>query len=112
MIVITTPLGAIGLLALVHLGMLFANFSRRLGSVTKMARRYVWFVWANYLIALAAVSQIIRGIAALAPEKAWPILLAPWFPLVTFQIPLAIGITLDLWMVWYYWGWIWREKVA
>ena len=111
MIVITTPLGSLGLLAVVYLGFLFASFSRRLSAVRKMADHYRWFQAANVCVALAAVSQVVRGIAALAPEFAYPILLEPWFALVSFHIPLAIGVTLDLVLVWFYWGWILKEKV-
>jgi hypothetical protein len=111
MIVITTPLGAMGLLAVVYVGFLFANFSRRLSAVRKMADYYRWFQAANGFVSLAAMSQIVRGIAALAPQFAYPILLEPWFALASFHIPLAIGVTLDLALVWYYWGWILREKV-
>jgi hypothetical protein len=111
MIVVTTPLGAVGLLAIFYLGSLFATFSRRLGTVTKMANRHRWFRVANGFIALAVVSQLMRGVAALAPQLAYPILLEPWFALVSFHIPLVIGLTLDLVLVLYYWGWILRERV-
>jgi hypothetical protein len=111
MIVITTSLGAAGLLAIVYLGVLFANFSRRLGAVTKMNDRHRWFWMASGFVALAALSQIVRGTAALAPQEALPFLLEPWFALVTFHFPLAIGVTLDLVLVWYYWGWILKEKI-
>jgi len=102
----------VGLLAVVYLGFLFANFSRRLGAVTKMARHHRWFQVASGFVALAAMSQVMRGIAALAPQVALPILLEPWFTLVSFHIPLAIGVTFDLVLVWYYWGWTLKEKVG
>ena len=111
MIVVTTPLGAMGLLAVVYLGSLFANLSRRLSAVRKMANHYRWFSVANGLVALAATSQIVRGIAALAPDIAHPILLEAWFALVSFYIPLAIGVTLDLALVWHYWSWILKENI-
>lgn len=111
MIVITTPLGPVGLLAVVYMGLLFANFSRRLSAVTRTTHRHRWFQAANGLVALAAVSQVVRGTAALAPQLAPPVLLEPWFSLVSFHVPLAIGVTLDLALVWHYWGWILKEKV-
>ena len=111
MIVVTTPLGAVGLFAIFYLGFLFAAFSRRLGAVTKMANHHRWFGLANGFVALAAVSQVVRGIASLAPELAYPFLLERWFALVSFHIPLVIGLTLDLVLVWYYWGWILKERV-
>jgi hypothetical protein len=111
MIVITTSLGAVGLLAIAYLSMLFANFSRRLSAVTRMAKHHRWFLIATIFILLAALSQAVRSTATLAPELALPILLEPWFSLVSFHIPLAIGTTLDLLLVWYYWGWILKERV-
>lgn len=111
MIVITTPLAGGGLLAVVYLGFLFANFSRRLGAVTKMVTYHRWFQVANGFVALAAISQIVRGTATLAPQLALPFLLEPWFSLVSFHVPLVVGVTLDLVLVLYYWGWIIRERV-
>jgi hypothetical protein len=111
MIVITTSLGAVGLLAIAYLSLLFANFSRRLSAVTRMAKHYHWFLVATIFFLLAALSQAVRSTATLAPELALPILLEPWFSLVSFHIPLVIGTTLDLVLVWYYWGWILKERV-
>jgi hypothetical protein len=109
--VITTSLGFVGLLTITYLGILFANFSRRLGAVTKMRDHYRWFQIGSGFVALAAVSQIMRGIATLAPQEAPSLLLMPWFALASFHVPLAIGVTLDLAFVWYYWGWILKEKI-
>ena len=109
--VVTIPLGPVGLFAVLYMGVLFANFSRRLGAVTKMAELYRWFWVANIFIALAAMSQLVRGIAAVAPEFVLPFFSSSWFPLVTFHIPLAIGVTLDLALVWHYWHWIFKEKI-
>jgi hypothetical protein len=111
MIVITTPLGAIGLLIVVYLSILFANFSRRLCAVTKKMDYYRWFQVAGGLVLLAAMSQIIRGIAALAPHLAPPVLLTPWFALVSFHTPMALGVTIDLVLVWHYWSWTLKEKI-
>jgi hypothetical protein len=111
MIVVTTPLGAVGLMAIVYLTFLFANLSRRLCTVTKRANYSHWFLVAGSLVALAAGSQVVRGIARLAPDHALPILLDPWFSLLTFHVPLSIGVTLCLVLVWTYWGWILQERI-
>jgi uncharacterized membrane protein (DUF4010 family) len=111
MIVVTTPIGAAGLLAIAYLGLLFASFSRRLSAVTRMANNDRWFFTASALIVVATMSQVMRSTAALAPNVAPPVLLEPWFSLVSFHIPLVIGVTIDLVLVWYYWGWILRERV-
>ncbi len=98
-------------MSVIYLGVLFTNFSRRLGTVTRMSNHYPWFWIANGFIALATMSQIVLGIAELAPDHALPVLLEPWFSLIIFYIPLAIGVTIDLILVWYYWRWILKEKV-
>lgn len=108
---ITTPLAPMGLFAVVYLGMIFANLSRRLNSVTRRKKYDQWFAVANILIAVAAISQMIRGSAALACRQPFPILLHPWFAMVSFHIPLAIGVTIDLVLVWYYWAWILKEDI-
>jgi len=110
--VIMTPLAPIGLLSIAYLSFLFANLSRRLSAVTKMNDHYRWFMVAGGFIILAALSQVIRGTADLARHLASPVLLEPWFALVSFHIPLTVGVTLDLVLVWYYWGWILKEKVG
>jgi hypothetical protein len=109
MLVITTPLGSVGLVAIMYMGAIFSTLSERLNTVAKKANHYRWFWMANSLIALAAMSQIVRSTAALAPTRALPTLLEPWFALVTFHIPLAVGVTVDLLLVRYYWGWILQE---
>jgi len=111
MIVITTPLAPIGLLSIAYLSFLFANLSRRLSAVTKMKDYHHWFIVASGFVTLAALSQAIRGTADLACQLTLPVLLEPWFALVSFHIPLAVGMTIDLVLVWYYWGWILKEKV-
>jgi len=112
MYVITTALGPFGLAAIVYLGFLLSTLSERLNAVAKKKRYHHWFQVSNSLIALATMSQVIRSAASLAPACALPTILEPWFALVTFHIPLAVGATGDLVLVWYYWGWILKEKPA
>lgn len=108
--VIASTLGPFGLAAIVYLGLIFARLSERLNAVAKKGNHYRWFGMANAFIAMAAMSQAIRNAAALAPEEAMPLLLEPSFALFTFHIPLALGATIDLALVSYYWGWILKEK--
>jgi len=107
--VITAPLSPIGLAAIVYLIAIFSSLSQRLNAVAKKADHHRWFSVANGFFIVAALSQAIRSAANLAPDRAFPVLLEPWFPLVTFHIPLTIGTTIALWLVWYYWGWILKE---
>ena len=108
--VITTPLGPVGLFSIAYLSLLFGNFSRRLTAVTKMEDHYRWFPLAGLLIGLAAMSQLIRGTAIVAQSPP-QFLCTPLFALLSFHLPLALGVTLDLVLVWYYWAWILREKI-
>jgi hypothetical protein len=112
MLAITTPLGSLGLVAIVYLGTILSGLSKRLNAVAKKRDYQRWFWFSNSLIAVAATSQVVRSTAALAPACALPALLEPWFALVTFHVPLAVGATGDLLLVLYYWGWILGEASA
>ena len=107
--VLAAPLSPMGLAAIVYVSIMFARLSRRLNAVAKKPDYTGWFWVASGLLALAAISQAVRTTATLAPDRALPILLDPWVPLVTFHLPLAIGATIDVVLVWYYWGWIVKE---
>jgi hypothetical protein len=107
---ITATLGPFGLAAVVYLGIIFSRLSERLNAVAKKHDYRPWFNVFNGLIALAALSQAIRNAAALAPACAWPMLLEPTFALLTFHVPLTVGATGNLVLVWYYWQWILKEK--
>jgi len=110
MIVITSPLGVVSVLALLYLTLLFSNLSRRLSSVTKAPFHQRWFIVAAGFEALAAMSQVVRASATLAPEQALPVLLEPWFAFVSYHLPLAVGSGLTLALVLRYWGWILKER--
>jgi hypothetical protein len=75
-----------------------------------MKAYYRWFPVAASLIAVAATSQAIRSTAALARE-APRFLNEPPFAVLSFYFPLVVGVTLALILVWYYWGWILKEKI-
>jgi hypothetical protein len=110
MYVITTALGPFGLAAIVYLGLILATLSERLNAVAKKANYHRWYQFANGLIGVAAMSQVIRNAATLAPERALSGLLEPWFALLTFHVPMALGTSGLLVLAWYYWGWIVKER--
>jgi len=109
--VITAPLGPIGLIAIVYLGLIFANLSRRLCAVTKLKYWAGWFTLGSSLLGLAVASQIIRSSASLAPNLAPAMLLSPWFVVMTYYIPFALGVTIEFVLVWHYWRWTFEEKL-
>ena len=79
--------------------------------MTKTVYHQYWFWVAGVLIIAAAIGQAVRGAAGLAPQDAPAVLLRPSFALVSFYIPLAMGVTLVLVLVWHYWGWILKERI-
>ena len=111
MSVLTIPLGPVALLAVAYVGTLFAEFTRRLSAVTKAPDHYGWFRVANAFVIVAAFSQAVRSIAALAPHLAPPAVLEEWFALVSFHIPLCVGVTLLLALVLLHWRWTLKEKL-
>ncbi len=111
MSVITTPLGPVALLAVAYLGTLFADLTRRLCAVTKARDHYGWFRVGSALVVVAAFSQAVRAIAALAPHLAPPVLLEPWFAVLSYHIPLCMGVTLILVLVLRHWRWTLKEKL-
>ena len=110
--VMAAPFGPVGLVATIYLGLIFFSLSQRLSAVTKLKYRRSWFHVSMVLLTLALVSQVMRSSAMLAPDMAPPKLLQPWFVLVTFHIPFALGITIQLILVWNHWRWIFKEKLG
>jgi len=110
--VITAPLGPIGLIATIYLGLTFSNLTCRLSAVTKLKYQRGWFTVGTVMLTLALVSQMMRSSATLAPDIAPSVLLEPWFALVTFNIPFALGVTIELVLVWYHWRWTFKEKLS
>jgi hypothetical protein len=111
MSVITTPLGPVALLAVAYLGTLFADLTRRLSAVRKTPDHYGWFRVGSSFVTVAAFSQAVRGIAALAPHLAPPVLLETWFAVLSYHIPLCLGVTLLLALVLHHWKWTLTEKL-
>ena len=111
MSVITVALGPVALIAVAYLGTLFADLTRRLSAVTKAPDHYGWFRVGSGFVVLAAFSQAVRGIAALAPDLAPPVLLEPWFAVLTYHVPLCLGVTLILALVLRHWRWTLKEKL-
>jgi hypothetical protein len=111
MSVITTPLGPVALLAVAYLGTLFADLTRRLSAVTKTPDHYRWFQVGSGFVVMAAFSQAVRGVAALAPHLASPFLREPWFAIASYHLPMCLGVTLILALVLRHWRWTLKEKL-
>lgn len=108
--ILTTPLGPVSLVAILYATIIYISLSRKLGAVTKMQPYYRGFVVSLAFISLALMTYVMRNAAYLAQEPYSDWLLAPAFGLAFFHVPLFIGITLNVVLIWHYWSWLLHER--
>jgi hypothetical protein len=106
---LTAPLGSLGLLAVIYAFYILANLSRRYGEVIRLAPYYRGFYIGMILIGVAFIGHMMQATVVLAPEQAPALLNAEWFYLLTYYLPLALGVTIGLGVAWRYWSWILQE---
>jgi len=103
-----------GLAGVLYAVMILTTLSRRLGAVARMGPQYRLFYLAIGLIALAIAARLFRAFDVLTPASSpdAPLWLhqAPIFYTLTYYLPLALGVTISLAVVWQYWGWLVRER--
>jgi len=126
-------IGTAGLASVVLMLLILARLTRRWEAVTRSRSRYRLFYVAGALVALAALSRLVR-IGHLAPltglgqypasESAltvgpltsgqlnlYPFLESrSWFYLAFYHLPLAVAATLSLILALRNWGWLMRVK--
>jgi hypothetical protein len=96
--------------ALIFLFYILARLSEKLGAVTKMAPHYRWFWVGLGFLVIALIAQFLR-IGVLSTEQdSYLGLEAPVFYLITYHLPMAIGITISLVVTWRYWSWLLSER--
>jgi predicted membrane channel-forming protein YqfA (hemolysin III family) len=98
-----TPLGVIGLIAVIYLVYIFANLSQRLGAVTKMRPYFRFFYLAMALLGVSMLARVVRSNGLLN---------SPFFYLATYHLPVVIAIVISVGVAWYYWSWLFKEKLA
>jgi len=98
-----TPLGVVGLIAVIYLVYIFANLSQRLGAVTKMPPYFRFFYAAMGLLLIAMLARVIRS-------NGWMDSLA--FYLMTYHLPFVIAIAVSVGVAWRYWSWLFKEKLT
>ncbi|MGD1994911.1 MAG: hypothetical protein PVI59_17085 [Anaerolineae bacterium] len=108
--ILTTPLGPVSLVAILYATIIYISLSRKLGTVTKMRPYYRGFVVSLAFIGLALMAYVIRNSAFLAHTALSDWLLAPAFGLAFFHVPLFIGISVNVVLIWHYWSWLLSEK--
>jgi hypothetical protein len=104
-------LGSAGLASILFALVILAQFGRKLGAVTKMPPFYRGYYGAVGLVGVALVVWFIRTSVFWAhPEDIPSLLSAPVFYLLSYHLPLAIGLSLGLVITWHYWSWLLKEQ--
>jgi hypothetical protein len=110
-------IGTAGLGAVFFVLVILARLTQKWEAVTRSRSLYRLFYVASGLVALAALVRLVRTGYLEAPASAdaslWLAALADphsWFYLCFYHIPLAVGMTISIWLTWKNWGWLLREK--
>ncbi len=104
-------LGSVGLAAMIYALLILAQFGRKLGAVTKMRPVYRGYYAAVALVGLAFIIRLVQASVFWAPPETIPTLLnKPAFYLFLHYLPLALGLSLSLWITWHYWNWLLKER--
>ena len=109
MSILTALAGSLGLFSLLLATWIFAQLSKRLGEVTKLPRYYRGFYVSMACLTIAVIAHFLRTSVFLAENVGPAVFHRDVFYLVTYYLPLAAGMTLDLVVVWRYWNWLLRE---
>ena len=90
---------------LVVLGLL----SQRLGAVTNTPPYYRWFYVAAVLVSVAAFFELLY-VLSLSVDDGEGLVYAEAFYLLTYSVPMAVGLMISAAVSWRYWGWLLSER--
>ena len=103
-------LGTFGTLSIIALFYILAKLSERFGIVIKMPPLYRNYYVGMVILAIGYLTHLIVVIAILTLEQIPAWLISPWFLLLAYHLPLAIGLTIGLYITWRYWSWLVTEQ--
>jgi len=102
-------LGTVGTLSLIILFFILAKLSERFGSVVRMSPLYRYYYLSLLLALISATVQVLAVRAeTVTTIPVW--ITAPWFLLLAYYIPLAIAVTIGIYVTWHYWSWLITER--
>lgn len=119
MIPLVTILGTLATFSLVMLFYIMAKLSEKFGSVLKMPPFYKWFYSAQVFAGIAGLAHLIQASTYLAQSSGSAVppggfrFLHPSsleFTLIFYHIPLAISVTIGLFVTWKYWSWVITDR--
>ncbi|MBN1994811.1 MAG: hypothetical protein JW953_19090 [Anaerolineae bacterium] len=103
----TSSLGTLGTLSLIVVFYILAKLSERFGSVVKMLPLYRYYYLAIGLALISAAVHLILGTNLISNIPPW--FSNSWFLLGAYHLPLAISVTISLYVTWRYWSWLITE---
>ena len=103
--------GSLGLVAIIGTVLTLAAFSQRLGELRKMPPLYRGFYFGGACMSVALFVRFLRVSALVASAEGPSFLKDDLFYLLSYHLPLALGLTINLVVTWRYWSWLLRERV-
>ena len=102
-------LATAGTISLVILFFVLAKLSERFGSVVRMSPLYRYYYLSLFLALISATVQVLAVRAeTVTTIPVW--ITAPWFLLLAYHLPLAIAVTIGIYVTWHYWSWLITER--
>jgi len=108
---LVTPLGVVGLLGVMYALYILANFSQRLGAVTKIKPYYRGFYVAMGFLAIALLARVTYGSLAFSSGSSAGTSEVSLITLAVYYIPFVIAIIISVVVAWRYWSWLFKEKL-
>jgi hypothetical protein len=103
--------GSLGLLAVIYTLFVLAAFSQRMGEVLKTPPLYRGLYLGAACLTVALIVRFLRVSVLLASAEGSAFLQDDWFYLLAYHVPLALGLTVSVVVIWRYWSWLLRERV-
>ena len=108
---LVTPLGVIGLIAVLYMLYILANLSQRLGAVTKIKPYYRGFYVAMALLAVALLARVSMSSMVLAQELGTGLSGYILLVLMVYHIRFVAVMAISVAVAWRYWSWLFKEKL-
>jgi hypothetical protein len=102
-------IGTTGTISLIILFYVLARLSERFGSVVKMRPLYQYYYLALFLALIGSTTHVMVARSASTPTiPNW--VTNPWFVVVAYHLPLAIAVSIALYVTWHYWSWLITDR--